>query len=785
MKNIFSLSIFLLFCWIGQSQTFTLEGKVTKNQFPLQEASVKVAGQNLGTYTDIEGNYSLQLSEGIYEIIFTYGNQKKVQIELNANRVLDVDLTNSTEILNEILISTYRVDADSPITHSNLTQEEIRKRNLGQDVPILMNYMPNVVTTSDAGAGVGYTGIRVRGSDAGRINVTINGIPLNDAESQGTFWVNLGDFTSSIQDLQLQRGVGTSTNGAGAFGASLNIATEKIDEKASAQISNSYGSFQTRKHQVEFNTGLLDDKFAFSGNFSILKSDGYIDRAFSDMKSYFLQGVYQHKQTRIKALAFGGIQQTYQAYFGIDKEQLKENRRFNPAGMYEDDEGNIQFYDNQTDNYKQDHLQLIWNQQYNSNWSSNLSFHHTLGEGYYDSYRQNADLEKYGLTYIEGDDPVYKTDLTNQKWLDNYFFGSIFDVTYKKKGFQAILGGGGNYYSGDHYGKVFYTKHAINPEPFKKYYDNKGTKTDFNLFTKVTYHLNEDLAFFGDLQWRNIHYKTDGPYEGENFKIEDEFNFFNPKFGITYQVNWSNHLYASFARANREPNRSDYKAAVLGNENYEYPKAEQLNDFELGWRYNSEKIVLNTNLYWMDYHNQLVLTGEIDPEGRALRKNSGKSYRIGIEVDAAIKITDQFNILPNISFSENKNKDFTSETANGLENYGNTPISFSPNLIIGNQLQYQPIKNLSLNFLSKFVGEQYMTNTGEKAAKLDSYFVSDLNVQYTWETSKVFDKMIFTGLVNNIFDKKYVSNGYYDPVYGGYYFPQAGIHYLAGMTLVF
>lgn len=787
MKRIFLFIIFLFLYFFGFSQTYVLKGKVTKNDHPLPGTSITVEGVNENAYTDLDGNYALNLPPGIYQIIFTYGNKKTIQIDLDSDQRLDVDMTDLAEQLDEIIISAFRVDADSPITHSNLNHEEIRERSLGQDVPILMNYMPNVVTTSDAGAGIGYTGMRVRGSDASRINVTMNGIPINDAESHGTFWINLGDFTSSIGDLQLQRGVGTSTNGSGAFGASLNVSTEKIEEKASAQITNTVGSFNTHKHQMQFNTGLLDDRFAFSGNFSILKSDGYIDRASSDMKSYFLQGVYQHKNTQIKALAFGGKQQTYQAYFGIDQQQLEEDRRFNPGGMYTDDEGKTQFYDNQTDNYDQDHLQLLWNQKYNNNWSSNLSLHYTKGEGYYESYREDAKLENYGLPNFEvGSETITNSDLIDRKWLDNYFYGGVFNLAYKKNTIEAIFGGGGNYYSGDHFGEIMYTKFAQNPEPFDKYYNNTGTKKDFNLFTKWTWAITDEFSAFADLQWRNIHYKVEGPYDNQEFNFQDDFNFFNPKLGLTYQISRKNQLYLSYARANREPNRGDYKSALLGDqENPEYPKAEQLNDYELGWRLHSGNLILNTNLYLMDYHNQLVLTGEIDPQGRAIRKNSGKSYRAGIEIDADIKISDKFNIRTNVSLSQNKNKDYKAVDEDELVNYGDTNISFSPGIVAGNQIQYKPVDNLKLILLSKYVGEQYMSNTGETASKLGDYFVSDFNVQFTLNKLKPFEKVIITGLINNLFNEKYASNGYYDAAYGAYYYPQAGTNFLTGLTLVF
>lgn len=786
MKRLFTFTCFFLTLFVGFSQTHLINGKVTDDDIPLMGVDISVKGTDYGTTTNIDGYYEFEVPEGIQTLIFSYGGQKEIPVNVNQNRTINADMTDVKTTLDQVFISSVRVDADSPITYSNLGEEEINKRNLGQDIPILMNYMPNVVSTSDAGAGIGYTGMRVRGNDASRTNVTINGIPLNDAESQASIWVDLGDFTNSIKDLQLQRGVGTSTNGAGAFGASLNVLTSDIQEKASAEITNTYGSFNSHKHQLKFDTGLIDKHFAFTGNFSVSKSDGYRDRAFSDLKSYFLQGVYKNKNTLIKALSFGGSEKTYQAYYGLSAEELKENRKFNPSGMYTDSDGNIQFYKNQTDNYKQDHFQLMWNQKYNSDWSSNLAFHYTYGRGYYESYHQDADLNAFGLPYFDLDGQTQTTsDLVNQKWLDNHFYGAIFNVNYETGKIKTILGGGINQYDGDHYGDVVYAKFAQLETPFEHYYDNNGIKNDFNIYSKTSFAITNNLQGFVDLQWRNIFYKTEGPYEGEYFNMRDNFNFFNPKAGLTYQINEPNQLYFSFARAHKEPNRADYKGAILGQTDPEYPKAEAVNDYELGWRYHTEKAQINSNIYYMDYRDQLVLTGEMDAEGRFMRKNSGKSYRLGLEIDANIKITHQLQIRPNISLSQNKNKDFKTEINGTVETYGDTDISFSPQIIGGNIISYQPIKNLNIDFLTKFVGEQYLSNIEAGDSKLDSYLVNSLNIQYKWQKAPWFKEIVFSGLVNNIFDEKYISNGYYTPGYGVAYFPQAGINFLTGITLKF
>ena len=668
--------------------------------------------------------------------------------------------------LDDVLVSAVRVTTKTPVSFSNLDKKDIKFRNLGQDIPILMNYLPSVVTTSDAGNGMGYTGIRVRGSDATRVNVTINGIPYNDAESQGTFWVNMPDFASSVESLQLQRGVGTSTNGSGAFGASLNMLTDNYASKANGEISSSYGSFNSRKNNVKFSTGLLNDHFELAGRLSTIKSDGYIDRATSDLKSYFLQGTYVGKTTLIKALVFGGTEKIYQSWNGIDAETLNDNRRFNSAGMYTDEAGNPRFYDNETDNYQQDHYQLHWNESFSDKWSTNLAFHYTKGKGYYENYKEDADMADYNLLPVGA---VTTTDLVRQKWLDNDFYGTTFSVKYKDEKFDVIFGGGWNKYEGDHFGKVIWARYASQSELGDHYYDDFSTKTDGNIFAKANYQLTEKLSFYGDLQYRNVKYKANSFETG---LVDDNFNFFNPKAGLNFEINQKNTLYFSYARANREPNRTDYEGGNV--------TPEKLNDFELGWRFNSEKFQLNSNFYYMAYKDQLILTGTLDDVGAPIRSNSEKSYRLGFEVDATIKLSDKFMLRPNFTLSSNKNLDLAVEG----QNYGTTDIAYSPSVIAGNIIVYSPIENLHLSLLQKYVGEQYMNNIELPAAKLADYFVNDFNVSYEIKPKSIFKSIMITGLVNNILDKKYSSNGYMYDVYP-YYYPQAGINFLAGLTLKF
>ncbi len=692
--------------------------------------------------------------------------------------------TTSVNQLDEVLVSAVRVTAKTPVSYSNLSKKEISLRNLGQDLPILMNYLPSVVTTSDAGNGVGYTGIRVRGSDATRVNVTINGIPYNDAEGQGTYWVDLPDFASSVESLQLQRGVGTSTNGAGAFGASLNMLTDAYSKVGNAEISNSFGSFNTRKSTVKFSTGLMNNHFEIAGRLSDLKSDGYIDRGSSDLKSYFLQGTYVGKTTLIKALTFGGKEKTYQSWYGIDGETLKTDRKFNWAGYFTDENGNTRFYDNETDNYQQDHFQLHWNEKVSDKWNTNFALHYTKGKGYYENYQEDAAFEDFGLLAVGSED---STDLIRQKWLDNDFYGATFSVNYKQENLEVIFGGGYNKYEGDHFGKVIWARFASQSELGDHYYDDYASKTDGNLYAKANYQLSSNLNLYGDLQLRNVHYKADSP---ETNLVNDNFNFFNPKAGLNYSLDNNNKLYFSYARANREPNRTDYEN---GN-----PRPEKLDDFELGLRHATSKVKFNANIYYMAYKDQLILTGDIDNVGSPIRANSGDSYRLGLEVDASISLMDKLIIRPNFTLSANKNKDFYFQRDGELTNLGNTNIAYSPEIVAGNSITFLPLENLQISFLSKFVGEQYMGNIDSEVSILDSYFVNDLNVSYELNPKSVFKSIVISALVNNLFDQKYVSNGYfytYDDnwssatqittIEGAGYYPQAGTNFLAGITFKF
>ena len=688
--------------------------------------------------------------------------------------------------LNEVVVQSIRVKYSSPISHSNISKAELSLRNLGQDLPILLNFLPSIITTSDAGNGVGYTGIRIRGVSPQSTNITINGIPFNDPESHGTYWVNLPDFTSSIESLQVQRGVGTSTNGSGAFGASVNILTDAVSQNAYTEISNSVGSYNTFKHTVKFSTGKINDAFELSGRLSKIDSDGYIERAFSDLKSYFLQGSYVHGNTFIKALTFGGHEKTYQSWFGVTKEQILENRRQNPYT-----------YKNEIDNYKQDHYQFHWNEKINDRWSTNIGLNYTYGRGYFEQFRENDLVKTYG-GIVESDVDANgielgTTDLIRRRWLDNNFYFLNASANYKSSKLNMTFSSSYSTYNGDHFGEVIWARKFGKDNSVRdRYYDGNGVKTDFSIFGKASYLLNNNLEFYGDLQVRNVGYKTTGlTSDLVNMIIDKSYKFFNPKFGLSFKLNSNSIIYGSYSRANREPSRSDYESNIN-------IRPEQLNDFELGWRYMKNGLKFNVNSYYMLYNEQLVLTGALDDVGTPIRTNSGSSYRIGIEADAQLMLSNFFTVNSNMTLSSNKNKQILSLIDGKIFDFGKTDISFSPEFITSNTIIYIPKDNFRLSLLSKYVGMQYMGNTDSINSKLDSYFVNDISVSYQINTNRFFKSILISGLINNIFDVEYVSNGYYytyDDTWsipgqvktldGAGYYPQATRNFFFGLTLKF
>jgi len=667
--------------------------------------------------------------------------------ELQKNKNLDslADIFN----LEEVTINALRAQKDTPVPFINISKKDIEKVNLAQDLPTLLKNTPSVLTTSDSGSGIGYSSIRVRGSDQSRVNVTINGVPYNDSESMSVYWVNLPDFSSSIESIQIQRGVGTSTNGSAAFGGSINILTNAASDKASFEINNTLGSFNTVKNSIGFSTGFINDKFELSGRLSRIKSDGYIDRSGSKLRSYFLQGIYKDENTLVKILNFAGHEITDQAWFGVDSSTLETNRKYNPAGEYYDKMGNTLYYNDQDDNYKQDHYQFHWNQSYKNGLKSNFGLHYTYGRGFF---------ENYNLAYDSS-----SSDYIDRRWLDNNFYGMIFSLNKKADNYNAIIGGSFNIYDGQHYGEYLWSYESKISSNFKeRFYDDIGDKREFNVYAKLDYYLSENISIYGDLQFRNINYNASitpysvisGYVEQGYEEIDKNFNFFNPKIGFFYNQNDSNKYYLSYARAQREPTRADYASGS--------PNPEKLDDFELGWRGQVNNLSINLNVFYMLYDNQLVLTGERDINGYEIRTNIGKSYRLGLEVDSKLFISPNLNIESNISLSENKNNNLFFSFDGELQNFGDTDLAYSPNLIVNNIINFSPNDKVYFSLRSNYVSEQFFAQTNSPISKLDSYFINDLNFTHELSLPNYANELKLKVLVNNIFDVKYTS-------YGGYY----------------
>ena len=681
--------------------------------------------------------------------------------------------TDSLKVVNlqEVQIVSTRATSKTPVAFTNVSKEELKKQNFGQDIPFLLSMTPSALTTSDAGAGIGYTTLRVRGTDGTRINITANGIPMNDAESHTLFWVNMPDFASSVKDIQVQRGAGTSTNGAGAFGASVNMQTEGISMQPYAEINASYGSFNAHKETVKFGTGLLKDHWAFDARLSNIGTDGYIDRASVDLYSFYAQGGYFADNTSVKFITFGGKEKTYHAWNYATKEEMKKyGRRFNSCGMYTDDDGHIRFYKDQTDNYLQMNYQLLLNHTFSAAWNLNAALHYTKGDGYYQEYKEDRSLKEYRLhPFMYDGKEVEKSDLIRQKKMDNHFGGGVFSVNYRNEKLDASLGGALNYYDGWHFGRVIWVKNYIGEMlPDHEYYRNKAKKTDGNLYLKANYNLVAGLNAYADLQYRYINYKIHGDNDKYDYNtdglqklaVNDHFNFFNPKAGLNWDIDSNNRVYASFSVAQKEPTRNNY---TDGNAD-EYPKAEKLYDYELGYTYRNTWLSAGVNFYYMDYKDQLVLTGELNEIGEAMARNVPDSYRTGVELMLGVKPCRWFQWDINGTLSKNRVKNFTEklyedEWKNPIEvEHGNTPIAFSPDFILNNRFSFNH-KGFEAALQSQYVSKQYMSNAKQTEQTLDAYFVSNLNLAYTFQLPHV--KSVTVGFtIYNLFNEKYENNGY-------------------------
>ena len=780
------------------SAQFSLTGKVTNQQTgeALPGATVTLVNLDFNTVTNVNGGYRFNnLKSGSYVIRVSYVGYQDQQktINLNANTTADFTLSRSENISEEVTVSATRAVNNSPTAFTNLNKADIAKNNSGRGFEYLLEQTPSTVVSSNAGAGVGYSSIRIRGSDATRTNVTVNGIPINDAEDQGVYFVDIPDIASSVDNVQIQRGVGTSTNGAGAFGASINIQTTTRRDTAYAEINSTAGSYGTEKNSIGLGTGLLGGHFTLDGRATQQNSDGYIDRAFSHLRSFFVTGAYYGKRNVLRLNVFSGYEQTYQAWDGVPQDSvLHGNRRYNELGLIN---STGQFYKNQTDNYWQTYYQLLYNHQITDNLSFSGALFYTHGDGYYEEYRNGELFVDYGLTPAKsGGVTNNQTDLVRRLWLNNDFYGATYNLNYRPSNkLNLTLGGAWNEYQGQHYNNIIYTQIPDNLPPNYEYSRNDATKTDFNIFARAELHAGNFL-FYGDMQYRHIWYSFFGFDQNlNNVQQAVILNFLNPKVGVTYNLNDNSNVYASFAVGNHEPNRSDF----INSSPASRPKPETLNDFEAGYRVNGQIFSAGINGYYMLYHNQLVLTGALDDVGEAIRTNVKDSYRAGVEIYGKVRFSDQWSWGLNASISENKVKNFQQylfnydTNTNDLYQYSKTNLAYSPNFVGGSTISYRPVKNGEIAFITKYVSRQYLDNTSTVSRSLDGYTVSDVHLNYNFKL-KGFKSIGVGLLVNNVFSKKYQSDGAtYPDIEGGkvvnynYWFPQAPVNFLASVSLKF
>jgi iron complex outermembrane receptor protein len=810
MKKLFFLLLFAAFTVISLASGYHDNGSVIKGRVsdtrgnPLAGAAITIEGTYYGVYAAADGSYSFtNLADGSYSLRFSFtGYESQThEVDLSGVLILDVVLEQLSFMTEDVIIKATRAGGRSPLAYTNVDSEIIKKQNSGQDLPFLLALTPSLVETSEAGTGIGYTNLRIRGTDANRINVTIDGMPLNDPESQQVFWVDLPDLASSVDNIQVQRGAGTSSHGAGAFGATVSIQTKNPENEPFAQIDASYGSFNTFKRMISAGTGLLADRLAFQVRFSELQSDGYIDRTGSDHRSTFINGVFRTERSHLKANIILGQEHTGIGWWGVPGEMLQVNREYNPAGEYTDENGIIRYYENESDNYTQNHFQLIYGCRFNNNLTFNSALHYTYGEGFYEEFREDISLADYGLPSVNiGDTVINQTDIVRRKWMSNDFYGLVYSISYKKHKIEATFGGGANNYSGDHFGRIIWMRYSGSLEKDHEWYFNTGRKGEASIFGKVDYLLTDKISVFADLQYRHINYRMSGPDDDlKELGQRHTYGFFNPKAGIFISVNQNQDAYLSFSVANREPSRADFKEAAGDPD--ATPKPETLYDTELGYRLRGEKYSAAANIYAMFYKDQLVPTGELSSTGYTIMTNVDKSHRLGIELITSIKPIKALSWDFSFTLSSNKIRDFVEyyidyNTSDWSEEYrsknlGTVDIAYSPSVTGSSDIYLRIVKNTGIHIISKYVGKQYFDNTMNTERMIDAYFVNNLRIDYEPLIPKT-KGVIFQLLVNNIMNSKYESNAYGGNWYENgdektwsYYFPQAGINFMVKAALTF
>ena len=788
-----------------QDNRFTIDGRVSdKDGNALAGASVAIEGTVTGILTDTGGKYSLSgLKAGLYKFRFSFiGCETKIKdVNLDHDKTVNITLESQAVMTREVLVMANRAGEHSPLAYSDIGRELLKKQNSGYDLPYIISLTPSLIETSEAGNGVGYTGLRIRGTDGNRINVTIDGIPLNDPESQQVFWVDLPNLAASVENIQVQRGAGTSSNGAGAFGATISIQTSNPENEPFAEISTSAGSFNTLKNMVSAGTGLLGGKFSMQMRYSDIKSDGYIYRTGSNHRSGFLSGTYRSGRSFLKANIILGQEHTGIGWWGVPAEMMAVDRRYNPAGEFTDEAGQKQYYSNESDNYSQNHYQLIYSLKINDLLTFNTALHYTKGKGYYEEYREDQPLSDYGLnSFTIGDSLISETDLIRQKWMSNDFYGAVYSLKYQNNKVEAIAGGGANLYDGNHYGTIIWMNNSGDTPKDYSWYHNSSVKGEVSVYGRVNYNLTDKTTIYGDLQYRIVHYELAGPDDDlKDISQKHNYAFFNPKAGIFYTITPDQDAYISFSVANREPTRTDFKEASGDGE--ATPKPETLYDVEAGYKLHTGIGNFGANLYGMFYKDQLVPTGELSNVGYSVMTNVAKSHRLGAEFTAGIKPAGfiDFNASLTISssriigfieyFTDYNTRDESSVYTS--KNLGNTDIAYSPSVICSGDLGFRLSEGFNLHLISKYVGKQYFDNTMSADRTIDPYFVNnirlDLEPKFKWIRGFEFQL-----LINNIMNEVYENNAYGGNWYEdgqektwAYYFPQAGRNFMARISLKF
>jgi len=814
MKKMIVPALLVMMPFLGLAQ-MNLTGKVinhvTNEELP--GAGVRILNTYYAAASNNAGIFEIKnIKPGNYKLVTSYVGYSNdtVLVNLDKSNSMTIKLRPIAIMQDEVIVSATRAGNNTPVAHQNLDKKAISSINFGQDLPVLLGGSISAVSTSDAGNGMGYTALRIRGTDMTRINVTINGLPLNDPESHNVYWVDLPDFASSTDNIQIQRGVGTSTNGAAAFGASINLQSSHLKTEPYAELNSAYGSFSTLKNTVSFGSGLINNHFSMDGRISKLSSDGYIDRASSDLLSYYISGAYTSAKDLVRFNIISGKEKTYQSWDGVPSTILDTNRTYNGMGSYTDNYGVQHYYNNETDNYAQTHYQAIYSHEFTKKLYLNAAAHHTVGAGYYEQYRESDKLADYGIdpvrinsplfsvgniTILTPDSTISESDIIRQKHLANTLSGLTWSLNYHTSKLKTSVGGSWNTYTGNHFGRVIWSQFAGNSEINHEWYRSKALKTDFNSYAKAEYLLTANLHAWADLQYRRIYYSINGIDDDQrDITQQHTFNFFNPKAGISYDLSTRQNIYASLAIANREPNRDNF---IDADPQKPAPASERLYDAEAGYTYSTSHVSLNTNAYYMYYHNQLVLTGAINDVGAPVMVNVPVSYRAGIEISARVLLSRNLKWEPAVTLSRNKIKSFTEYIDNWdtwqqiAADHSNTDLSFSPAIVASNSLSWMLTKGLNINLISKFVSRQYIDNTQSSDRQLDPYFVNNLLVSYALNPNFV-KEIGFSLMINNLFSEKYESNAWVYRYSSGDsmqkldgYFPQAGINFMAGISVKF